>query len=53
MEIIRDGIRKVGYAKEVEQAVIFNRVGKVDVNELTKAEAAQLIAYLRTPGAAW
>ncbi len=52
-DIIREGFGKVGYSKEVEQAVIFNRVGKDVVSELTKAEAAQLIAYLRTPGALW
>jgi hypothetical protein len=52
-EIIQDGFRARGYSKEVGQMVILNRVGKVDADELTKAEAAQLIAYLRTPGATW
>jgi lysine-specific demethylase 8 len=52
-EIIHGGMRTRGYSKEVEQAVIFNRVGKVDAGELTRAEAAQLIAYLGTPGATW
>jgi hypothetical protein len=33
--------------------VIFNRVGKADLDELTKAEAAQIVSYLATPGAAW
>ena len=52
-EIIRDGVKRCGYSKEVMQAVIFNRVGKDDVDQLTKAEGAQLIAYLATPGAVW
>jgi hypothetical protein len=52
-DIIRDGIKKGGYSEDVARAVLFNRVGKADIDELTKAEAAQLIAYLRTPGAAW
>lgn len=52
-EIIQNGIGMRGYSKEVEQAVIFNRVGKGDMDQLTNAEAAQMIAYLRAPGAAW
>jgi hypothetical protein len=52
-QIIQDGFGTCGYSKEVEQAVIFNRVGKVDLDQLTKAEATQMIAYLRTGGAAW
>jgi hypothetical protein len=52
-QIIQDRIRTRGYSKAVEEAVIFNRVGKVDVDELTKGEAAQLIAFLNTPGATW
>jgi hypothetical protein len=52
-EIIEDGFRSRGYTEEVEGAVISNRLGKVGVDELTKPEAAQLIAYLQLPGAAW
>jgi cupin-like protein len=52
-ELVQDGIRRSGYSPEVERQVIFNRLGKAHVDELNKAEAAQLIAYLATPGAAW
>jgi hypothetical protein len=52
-EIIGDGIATSGYSNDVKQAVIFNKFGKGTVDELTKAEAAQLIAYFRNPGAAW
>jgi lysine-specific demethylase 8 len=51
--IIRDGMQKCGYSASVERAVLDNRVGKEDLDALTKAEATQMIAYLRTPGAAW
>jgi hypothetical protein len=52
-EIIRNGMETFGYSREVERAVIFNRVGKDDLDKFNKAEATQMIAYLRTPGAAW
>ena len=52
-QIIEDGFRTCGYSREVERAVVSNRVGKSDLNQLTKAEATQIIAYLRTSGAAW
>lgn len=52
-ELIEDGRQRCGYSSEVMQAVISNRLGKPSVDELTKAEAAQLISYLATPGAAW
>jgi hypothetical protein len=52
-QIIQDGLRTCGYSREVEQAVVSNRVGKADLDQLTKAEATQMIVYLRTGGAAW
>ncbi len=52
-DIIRDAMRARGYSKDVEQAVILNRVGKAVVDELTKAEAALVIDYLTSPGATW
>jgi hypothetical protein len=33
--------------------VLYNRVGKSELDELTKSEAAQVISYLASPGAAW
>jgi hypothetical protein len=53
LEILRDGIANTGYSKDIEHAVIFNRFGKPELSELSRAEAAQLLAYLRTPGASW
>jgi lysine-specific demethylase 8 len=52
-EIIHDGARRCRYSKEIVEAVFFNRVGKTDLDELTKAEAAQIISYLGSPGAEW
>jgi hypothetical protein len=37
----------------VTALVLSNRFGKRALDELTKAEAAQLIEYLTTPGAIW
>jgi lysine-specific demethylase 8 len=53
LEILRAAITDAGYSKEVERAVIFNRFAKPDLGALTRAEAAQLMGYLRTPGASW
>ena len=44
---------RAGYSDEVMRAILRNRLGKDDVDELDKAEAAQLVAYLASPGAAW
>ena len=52
-ELIRNGAMRCGYSTEVLQSVVFNRVGKADVGQLTKAEAAQVISYLASPGAVW
>lgn len=52
-QIIQDAFRSCGYSRDVECAVLSNRVGKSGLDELTKAEATQMIAYLRTGGAAW
>lgn len=52
-DLIRVGMKRCGYTADVAQAVVANRVGKADVGALTKAEAAQIIGYLASPGAAW
>ncbi|HSD24551.1 MAG TPA: cupin-like domain-containing protein [Solirubrobacterales bacterium] len=52
-EMLESGARRAGYPDEVMRTVLRNRLGKEDVDELTKAEAAQLVAYLASPGAAW
>jgi hypothetical protein len=52
-QLIEERFGSLGYTKDVEHAVIVNRLGKVDLDELTSGEAAQLIGYLNTPGATW
>jgi len=52
-DIIRDATKRCGYSTEIANTVLFNRVGKSDVDELTRAEAAQIVSYLATPGAVW
>lgn len=52
-DLIEDGRRRCAYSDEVMQTLMVNRLGKSDLDLLTKAEAAQLIAYLASPGAAW
>jgi lysine-specific demethylase 8 len=52
-EVIQQGVERCGYSREVALAVLYNRVGKSELDELTKSEAAQVISYLASPGAAW
>jgi hypothetical protein len=52
-DILADGFRSRGYPGAVAQQVVANRTGKADLGQLTRAEAAQLIEYLTTPGATW
>ncbi len=52
-EMVESGARRAGYSDETMRTVLRNRLGKDDLDDLTKAEAAQLVAYLASPGAAW
>jgi hypothetical protein len=52
-EMVESGASRAGYSDEVMRTILRNRLGKDDLDRLTKAEAAQLVAYLATPGAAW
>ena len=52
-EMVESGASRAGYSDEVMETILQNRLGKRDVEQLTKAEAAQLVAYLATPGAPW
>jgi hypothetical protein len=52
-EMAESGAQRAGYSDEVMRTILRNRLGKDDIDELTKAEAAQLVAYLASPGAAW
>jgi Cupin-like domain len=52
-EMVESGAKRAGYSDEAMRTILHNRLGKDDVDELTKAEAAQLVSYLASPGAAW
>jgi hypothetical protein len=52
-EMVESGAQRAGYSDEVMGRILRNRLGKDDVGALTKAEAAQLVAYLASPGATW
>jgi lysine-specific demethylase 8 len=52
-EMISGGVQRAGYPDEVMRTILRNRIGKADLGELTKAEAAQMVAYLASPGASW
>jgi cupin-like protein len=52
-EMVESGAQRAGYSDEAMGAILRNRLGKREVDELTKAEAAQLVGYLASPGAAW
>jgi hypothetical protein len=52
-EMVEGGVRRAGYSDGAMRTILRNRLGKDDLDELTKAEAAQLLAYLASPGAAW
>ena len=52
-EMVEAGAMRSGYSDEVMRAILRNRLGKTNVDELNKAEAAQLVSYLASPGAAW
>jgi lysine-specific demethylase 8 len=40
-----------GYSPKVLKHVLYNRIGKQKIDQLTKAEAALFLSYLRSPGA--
>ncbi len=52
-ELVESGARRAGYSGETMRRILRNRLGKDDLDELTKAEAAQLLAYLASPGSVW
>jgi hypothetical protein len=52
-EMVESGAQRAGYSNEVMRTLLRNRLGKEDIEELTKAEAAQLVGYLASPGASW
>jgi hypothetical protein len=52
-EMVESGARRAGYSNEVMRTILSNRLGKDELDELTKAEAAQMVGYLASPGAAW
>jgi ribosomal protein L16 Arg81 hydroxylase len=42
-----------GYTADVLHRLLWNRLGKKQVDALTKAEAAQFVSYMRSSGAWW
>lgn len=52
-EMVRSGATRAGYSDGAMRTILRNRLGKEDIDELTKAEGAQLVAYLASPGATW
>ncbi len=40
-----------GYSPDVLRRLLFNRLGKGDLDELTRVEAASFLAFMRSPGA--
>jgi hypothetical protein len=48
---IRSGL--CGYSAAQLRRILFNRIGKNNVDELNKAEAVQMLPYSATPGAHW
>jgi lysine-specific demethylase 8 len=52
-EMAENGVQRAGYSDEMMRTILRNRLGKDEIDQLTKAEAAQLVAYLASPGAAW
>ena len=52
-ELIEDLALRCKYPSAVLQHLLTNRIGKPTIDTLSKAEAAQFISYLRSPGASW
>jgi lysine-specific demethylase 8 len=50
---IESGAKLNGYSPKLLRHLLGNRLGKPDINSLTKAEAAQFISYMALPGARW
>jgi len=53
MRHLRQRAAQLGYTTTVFEKILSNRVGKPDVETLSKAEAAQMLNYMRAPGAQW
>jgi len=52
-ELIEELALRCKYPSAVLQHLLTNRIGKPTIDTLSKAEAAQFISYLRSPGASW
>jgi hypothetical protein len=50
---LQENASRHGYSPAVLRRLLFNRVGKTEIESLTQAEAAQFMSYMRSPGAAW
>jgi lysine-specific demethylase 8 len=52
-EMVEAGVSRLAYSSQTMSTILRNRLGKDDLDQLSKAEAAQLLAFLASPGAAW
>jgi lysine-specific demethylase 8 len=52
-QLIEEQALKCEYPSSVLQHLLTNKIGKSDIDTLTKGEAAQFISYLKSPGASW
>ena len=50
---IQDNAVRLGYPSGVLSRVLQNRLGKDMLSSLSRAEAAQFLLHMRSPGAAW
>lgn len=51
--LVQEKARACGYSPEVLRHILYNRVGKTGVDQLSRTEAAQMLLYMNTPGAVW
>jgi len=52
-ELIEKNALKYGYPPGALRHLLLNRLGKTDVDTLTKVEAAHFLSHLKSPGASW
>jgi hypothetical protein len=50
---LEENAARCGYSPDVFHKLLYNKVAKSEIADLTKAEAAQLIAYMKSAGAIW
>lgn len=51
-QTIRNTAARLGYSDELLEHLLWNRLGKSDLDALSKTEAVQFMVYMRSPGGA-